>query len=141
PDTAPRAAAGDLPSRMAAHQVEADPGEAGRELVDAADVADLDRRLLTRQSHQRDLADRRHRSEALALAHPIVEAADRQDCGQAALLIVTRNRLLLPAALKRSDDGAGGAQQQRALILARSGGQRIGMAVGEPACAIAPHRE
>src|SRR2546422_3481799 len=52
----------------------------------------LDRRLLQRKSHQRDFADRRQHGKALAHAHPVIQAGDRQHGSEVALLIVTRKR-------------------------------------------------
>ena len=98
-----------------------------------------DRRLLPRQSHQRDLADRRHLGEAIARAQPIVEVGDRQDRGQAPHLFVKRARFVFPAVPDIGHNCGGAAAQQVAFAFAGIGGQLLGMAVDRLAGAITPH--
>ena len=94
-----------------------------------AEIFDLDRCLLQRQSHQADFTDRRQGGEALAHPHPILKAGDRQDGSQAPLLIVTRERGFLPAALDIGGDDAHGAPQKLLAALAGVGGHRVGMII------------
>src|SRR5438067_1661086 len=97
------------PRRITAHEVELCFGQGSLQLIDAAEIIELDRRLLQRQRDNANVADHRQSRETLAHAHPIVEPGYRQHGGKPPLLIVARKRTFLPAALDVGGDLRGGA--------------------------------
>src|SRR5436309_926456 len=104
--------------RIAPDEIQLRLCEARLELVDTAEIIELDRRLLQRQSDEVNGPYRRQRRKALAHPHPIFEPGDRQHGGKPPLLIVARKRTFLPAALDVSGDLGRSAAEQLLRTLA-----------------------
>src|SRR3984957_1546811 len=108
------------PDRVAALKIEFRRGQARLQLVHAADVLDVERRLLARQRFQVDLPHRRHRGEAVAQLDPIVEPGDRRDDLETALLVAKSRLRVLPAIADVGGDRVGRAPKQVGIGLARA---------------------